>query len=258
MGLYMKFVAMHLKRRMAYRKSFFFSILGQFLTSFTAFLNMWFLLGRFETIAGYTLGECLLCSGVMMSGFSLSECFFRGFDRFPDLVREARLDRALLRPRSLMFQVLCDQIEFARLGKLVQGLVMLAWGIAAAPTAWTPWRAAVLVLMILGGATVFSGLFILYAAISFVTMEGLEFMNVFTYGAREYGAYPIDVYGKGLLRFATFVVPYALFQYYPLMVLLGRTDRWAWGLLPLLTPLFLAPCVALWRLGIRKYRSAGS
>lgn len=258
MRLYFKFFAMHLKRCMAYKKSFFMSMLGQFLTAFTAFLSMWFLLDRFDTVGGYTLGECLLCAGVMQSSFSLAECFFRGFDRFPQMVRQAQLDRVLLRPRGLVFQVLCEQIEFARLGKLIQSLVMLAWGVAAAPTAWTPWRAAVLVMMIVGGALVFCGLFMLFAAFSFFTMEGLEFMNVFTHGAREYGVYPLDVYGRGLVRFGTFIIPYALFQYYPLMVLLGRTDRWGWGLLPLLTPLFLIPCAALWRLGIRKYKSAGS
>ena len=28
--------------------------------------------------------------------------------------------------------------------------------------------------------------------------------------------YPIDIYGKGLMRFCTYVIPYTLVQYYPL------------------------------------------
>ena len=44
MKLYFKFLAMHLKSRMAYRKSFFLSIIGQFLTSFSAFAVVFFLL----------------------------------------------------------------------------------------------------------------------------------------------------------------------------------------------------------------------
>ena len=258
MKLYLKFVAMHLKRSMAYRKSFFFSLLGQFLTAFAEFLGLVFLLDRFETVGGYSLGECLLCGGVMLTAFSLAECFFRGFDKFPDLVRSAQLDRLLVRPRSLMFQVLCDQIHFARLGKLAQGVVMLAWGIARTRIEWNALRLLTLALMLLGGTVVFAGLFILYAALCFFTLEGLECMNVFTYGAREYGVYPFDVFGKGVLKFATFVIPYALFQYYPLLYLLGRLSQPAYGLLPLLTPLFLIPCALLWRLGVRRYKSAGS
>ena len=258
MRLYLKFVAMHLKRSMAYKQSFFMSTLGQFLISFSAFLSMWFLLSRFGTVGGYTLGECMLCAGVTLSGFSLAECFFRGFDRFSGIVKSAGFDRVMLRPRGLMLQVLCDDIEFARLGKLIQGVGMLIWGIAIAPVTWTAGRVALLFVMILGGTVIFSGLFILCAALCFFTLEGLEFINIFTDGMREYGVYPLDVYGGGILKFCTFVIPYALFQYYPLMALLGRTEHRLLGLMPLLTPLFLLPCAALWQIGVRRYKSAGS
>ena len=258
MRLYFKFFAMHLKSRMAYKKSFFMSALGQFLISFTIFLWMWFLLERFETIAGYTLAECLVCSGVMLSAYALAEGIFRGFDSFSSIVKSAAFDRILLRPRSLVFQVLCEKIELSRVGRLVQAGVMLAWGVAGLPVPFTPYRALALVLMILGGVVVFCALNILRAGFCFFTLEGLEFMNVFTDGARDYGAYPIDVYGRGTLKFCTYVVPYALFQYYPLRWLVGRSDNALLALLSLLTPLFLVPCLAVWRLGVSRYKSAGS
>lgn len=258
MRLYFRFFAMHLKSRMAYKKSFFFSVVGQFLTSFSAFLALWFLLYRFENVRGYTISEVLLCFGVVLSAFALAECFFRGFDTFSATVRTAQFDRILLRPRSLIFQVLCERIEFSRLGKLLQAALMLGCGIAAAPVAWTPYRALVLAMMILGGCAVFAALFLLYAALCFFTLEGLEFMNVFTDGAREFAAYPLDVYGPALLKICTFIIPYALFQYYPLQYLLGRSSDPRLGLLPLLAPLFALPCWAVWRIGVRKYKSAGS
>lgn len=34
------------------------------------------------------------------------------------------------------------------------------------------------------------------AAFAFYTLDGLEFMNILTDGAREYGKYPIGIYGK--------------------------------------------------------------
>ena len=83
-------------------------------------------------------------------------------------------------------------------------------------------------------------------------------MNVFTDGAREFAAYPLDVYGPAFLKICTFIIPYALFQYYPLQYLLGRSFDPRLGLLPLLAPLFALPCWAVWRIGVRKYKSAGS
>ena len=37
-------------------------------------------------------------------------------------------------------------------------------------------------------------------------------MNIFTYGAREFGKYPFSVYGSGILKVLTFVIPLALFS----------------------------------------------
>ena len=257
MGLYMKFFAMHLKRRMAYKRSFIFSLIGQFLVSFTSFVAMVFLFDRFETVKNYSIGECMLCAGVITMTFSLAECFFRGFDTFPNLVKGGGFDRVLLRPMRPMFLVLCENIEFARLGKLIQGVIMLAIGIAVSPVHWTPGKAGVLALMVAGGTAVFAGLFIIYAGACFFTLEGLEFINILTYGAKEYGVYPFDVYGKGLLRFCTMIIPYALFQYYPLCFLLGRTDNLLWALAPLADFAFLIPCTLFWRYGVSKYTSAG-
>ena len=258
MRLYMKFFAMHLKRTMAYKRSFIFSVIGQFLASFTSFLAIVFLLDRFENVRGYTFGECMLCTGIITMTFSLAECFFRGFDRFPNLIRTGTFDRILLRPMRPMFLVLCESIEFSRLGKLVQGIIMLVMGISLSPVAWTIPRILVLILMLAGGTAVFAGLFILYAGASFFTIEGLEFLNILTHGAKEYGAYPLDIYGKTLLRFCTFIIPYAPFQYYPLCFLLRQTSNILYALAPLADFLFLIPCVLFWRFGISRYTSAGS
>ena len=111
--------------------------------------------------------------------------------------------------------------------------------------------------MIAGGTALFSGLFLIYAAICFFTLEGLEFMNVFTDGAREHGKYPFDIYGKRFLLIVTFLIPYACIQYYPLLFLLGRGKDW-YAILPLAGFLFLIPCYALWRIGVRHYQSTGS
>ncbi len=258
MRLYFKFFSMHLKSRMAYKKSFFFSIIGQFLTSFTSFLVVWFLFERFNEVKGYTISECLLCAGVIAISFALAEMFFRGFDSFQGIISNMQFDRMLLRPRGLIFQMMCHTVEFGRIGRIAQGAMMLAYGIAVAPVVWTADKIAVLCLMIAGGTALFGLLFILHAAVCFFTIEGIEMMNVFTYGAREYGSYPVDVYGNAVLKFCTYIIPYALIQYYPMLYLLGRTANVIYGLLPIVSLWFAIPCLALWRYGVRKYKSTGS
>ena len=158
MKLYFKFFAMHLKSRMAYKKSFFFSMIGQFVTTFTGFLVLYFLLERFHTIKGYTMGECLLSASIMWIAFPIAEWFFRGFDTFPSMIRSAEFDRVLVRPRALIFQVMCQKVEFTRIGRLAQGMVTLGMGMAVSGVDWTGLRILCLVLMIIGGVCVFCAL----------------------------------------------------------------------------------------------------
>lgn len=258
MKLYLKFVAMQLKCQMQYKTSFVMTALGQFLTSFTAFLSVLFLFNRFHSVQDYSFSEVLICFSVMLTSFSLTECFVRGFDIFPRLIRSGNLDRILVRPRSEIFQVLTSTIEFSRIGRLLQAIAVLVYAVPTSGVVWTADKVLAVILMLLGGVAVFSALFILYAGFSFFTIEGLEFMNIFTDGSREFGMYPLSVYGEGVLKFYTYCIPIALFQYYPFLYLVGRSDDVRLIFLPLLGFLFLIPCYAFFRFGLQRYKSTGS
>ena len=258
MKLYLKFVAMQLKCQMQYKTSFVLTARGQLLTSFTAFLSVLFLFNRFHSVQDYSFSEVLICFSVMLTSFSLTECFVRGFDIFPRLIRSGNLDRILVRPRSEIFQVLTSTIEFSRIGRLLQAIAVLVYAVPTSGVVWTADKVLAVILMLLGGVAVFSALFILYAGFSFFTIEGLEFMNIFTDGSREFGMYPLSVYGEGVLKFYTYCIPIALFQYYPFLYLVGRSDDVRLIFLPLLGFLFLIPCYAFFRFGLRRYKSTGS
>lgn len=70
---------------------------------------------------------------------------------------------------------------------------------------WSIQKIITIIFMLVGGTALFSGLFLIYATLCFFTLEGLEFMNIFTDGAREYGKYPTGIYGKKMLIFTTFL-----------------------------------------------------
>lgn len=258
MHLYKKYLAIILKSKMEYKASFFMYSLGVFLSSFSVFAGVFFMFRRFNNVRGFVYSEVILCYGIFLMGFSLSEMFARGFDCFPTLIRKGEFDRILLRPRNIVFQVLVSRFEYSRLGRLLQAAVMLAYGVSKSNIRWSGMKILTAALMIFGGMCLFSAIYVMYAAASFFTLEGLEFINVFTYGAMEYGKYPFAVYGKTTLRIVTFIIPYALVQYYPLLYLLDREDNAGYALLPLLALWFIAPAYGMWRFGIKHYQSSGS
>lgn len=256
--LYCKYISIHIKSMMQFKLSFFLTAMGQFLVSFTAILGVYFLLERFHTVKGYSFTDILLCAAVILMAWSLAECVARGLDQFPKAISNGEFDRMLVRPRGEIFQILASKFELTRLGRMLQGIVMLTIAFSQSSIHWTFSKILTLLFMIAGGTVLFSCLFLLYAAFSFFTLEGLEFMNVLTDGGKEFGQYPLAVYGKAVLTFCTVVVPYAWFQQIPLDYLTGSSDNALRMLAPLVCVLFFIPCYAFWRFGLHHYRSTGS
>lgn len=170
--LYGRYFLIHMKSIMQYKTSFFLTCLGQFFTSFNVFLGIYFMFQRFHTVKGYTYQEVLLCYSIVLMAFTLAEAFARGFDTFPSIIGNGTFDRIMVRPRGLILQVLGQKIEFTRSARLLQAVIMLIYGLQAGGVRWTPARALTVILMIAGGTALFSGLFLIYAAICFLPWRG--------------------------------------------------------------------------------------
>ncbi len=256
--LYLHYVSVNVRSAMQYKTSLLLTVMGQMLVTASTFFGIRFMFLRFHSVKGYSYEEVLVCFALVLMQFSLAEMFARGFDSFAGIVRRGEFDRVLLRPRSLILQVLGSRFEITRIGRMAQALAVFLFAMGSGVIDWTLGRVLALLLSLLGGALLFASLFLIYAAFCFFTLDGLEFMSVFTDGGREYGKYPVDIYGKRLLQFSTFVVPYALVQLYPLLYLLGRSDNVAHALCPLGAAGFAAAAYAFWRVGVRRYASSGS
>jgi ABC-2 type transport system permease protein len=258
MKLYLNLIALNLKSQMQYKVSFFLTTLGQFITAFTAFFGLYFIFSRVNAVGDFTYQQVLLCFAVVMMAFSLGEMFGGGLAFFSRMLGNGEFDRALVRPRNIILQVLMPNMDFTRLGLLVQAIMVLIYAIPISGIIWTLEKILTLCLMILCGSALFFGLFLINAACSFFTIESLNFMNIFTYGARQFGRYPFSVYGDGVLKFLTFVVPLALFQYYPLLYLLDKERNSFFMFLPMMALLFLIPSYAFFKFGLSRYKSTGS
>ena len=258
--IYFKYIRMVLKSFAQYRSSMWLAIIGQFFGTCFAFAGIYLLFDRFDNIGGWTFAEASLCFGVVNTAFSLAELFARGFDQFQGYIRQGTFDRVMLRPRSTVLQVLGSNFEITRTGRLVQSFAVLGLSISWLDVAWSVPKIMTLILMIVSGTFIFTGLFILGATVCFFTVEGLEFINIFTDGGRDLAKYPLTVYSKWFMRFFTFAIPFGCFNYLPLMYLTDRVQ--GREILYLLSPipgiLFILPCLLVWRMGVRRYLSTGN
>lgn len=127
MKLYLKYFKMNLCSQMQYKTSFILTIIGQFLTSFSVFLEIYFMMNRFYSVSRFSYEEVLLCFAIVLLAFSLAECFAHGFDTFPTMIANGEFDRILLRPRNEVFQILATKMEFSHVGRLIQAVIIFVY-----------------------------------------------------------------------------------------------------------------------------------
>lgn len=258
MNVYRKYLKMKLMSQMQYRASFFLAALGQFLTAFTSFFGIKFLFSGINGVDDFAYGQVLLCFSVIMMSFSIGEMIGGGLATFPGLLQDGDFDRILVRPRSVIGQIIVPHMDFTRLGLLAQAVVTLCIAVPISGIHWTWKKALVFGMMIICGSVVFFCLFLITATFAFFTIQPLDFLNLFTYGMRQFGKYPFSIYGEAILRLLTFVIPLALIQYYPLLYLLDREDGIFYKISPMVSLLFLIPTYFFYRIGLKNYKSVGS
>ncbi|WP_035292190.1 ABC-2 family transporter protein [Clostridium sp. KNHs214] len=260
MKLYFRYMSILLKSQMEYRTSFILLSIGQFFVPFVVFISMVLLFQRFPNIGGWSLYEVALCYSVIHLAFSLSECFARGFDSFSSLIINGDFDRILVRPRIAMLQVLGSKFEFTRIGRLAQSIIVLFFSLTHLNVYWSPYKIITLILMVISGIFIFTGIFMLGATLCFWTVEGLEVINIFTDGGREMAQYPLSIYKDWVRKFFTFVIPFGTVNYLPLMFILDKVEgnNVLYMLTPLFGILFIIPCILIWSFGVKHYKSTGS
>jgi ABC-2 type transport system permease protein len=261
--LYAHYARVSTRGQLQYRASFVMSAIGVFLVSACEVVAIWALFDRFGQIRGWTLPEIGLFYGTISIAFAISDALGRGFDQFGATLRAGDFDRLLVRPRSTALQLIAQDLTLRRLGRLVQGLIVLGYAATAGTIDWTCARIALLVASIACGVCAFLGVVVLQATSAFWTVEALEVWNAFTHGGVMMSQYPIAIYRWWFRALFTFAIPLACVSYFPGVAILGPADPLGtpaivgW-IAPLAGPVFLIVCVQVWRLGVRRYQSTGS
>lgn len=264
LALYARYVAISLSAQGRYPASFAMHAVGQFGATIVEFVGMWALFRRFDQINGWQFADVALFYGVIHVSFALADAITRGFDVFgTEFVRTGDFDRLLLRPRATTLQLAGHDFRLASLGRLLQGLVALAIAVSLLDVRWGPVNDLLVASAIVGGVALFVAIMIMQATLAFWTVESLEIANTLTYGGVEAAQYPLDIYAGWFRKFLTFVVPLGCVSYFPLVVVLGRSDGtpqsiWLAAASPAAGIVFLVLSLGVWRYGVHHYTSTGS
>jgi ABC-2 type transport system permease protein len=262
--LYGRYVSASIRAQVQYPAATLLLTAGHLAATAIEILGVYALFHRFGHVEGWSFGEVALFYGLINISFSIADLLSRGFDVFgSDFVRTGAFDRVLLRPRSAALQLIGYEIRLSRVGRMLQGLAVVVLATRLAPIDWDLAAVAIAVWAVAGGVALFAGILVLQATLSFWTVEGLEVVNVLTYGGVQAAQYPLSIYAGWFRKVLTFGVPLACVAYYPVLAILKRPDPlgapdWILPLTPMAGFVFLALSFLAWRAGMARYASTGS
>ncbi|MBQ7240118.1 MAG: ABC-2 family transporter protein [Bacilli bacterium] len=258
MKLFFHYMSMHIKVYLEYKINFILTMLAQVLILGTELFTVYTLFDKFELLEEFNINYLFLVFSVNWLGFSLAETFARGFDEFKKLMKKGGFDILLIRPRNILLQMLGNDIAFHKIGRIIASLFLLIRSIIILIPNITIDKILLIIFMVLGDAIIITSLFLFGAFFVFFTVEGLEFINVFTNGSKQVNEYPISIYHKAIGIIFTFVIPIALCNYYPVEYLLGTNTNIYMFLMPFSSLILLGISVFVFNLGLHKYSSTGS
>lgn len=263
LSIYARLVTAQARGQASYRLSFWMDLGFNTFMVGADLVALLVIFSRVPSLAGFSLPETLVFVGLSMNAFAIADLLVGNIERMRVYVRMGTLDTVLIRPLGVLPQLLSLDVGFRRLGRLLYMAALLGVALAVADIAWTPERVAMLIAAPIFGAVFFCAFFVATATVAFWWIESGELANALTYGGKDFTAYPITVYGGWFRKIFAFGLGFGFVAYYPGLTLLGRDDplgapAWLGWLSPLVALTAAALAAALWRFGVRQYRSTGS
>ena len=251
-----------IRAQTGYRTSFSLDVLGSLMVGVVEFVEVYVIFHNVPQLGGLDLTAAVLVFGLANLGFALGDLVAGHLDEVPTLIRLGTLDVLLLRPLSVLGQLMTSDVQLRRLGRAAVGLALLTLALTRADIAWTPARVALLVVTPFAGAVLFAALFLAAGAVQFWLVDGGEFTHAFTYGASYAASFSPAVLSLPLRALFSFVVPAAFTAYLPALALLGLPGpellpAWLGWWVPVAAAVAWLVALAAWRLGLRRYTGAG-
>ena len=227
--------------------------LGEYLVLFTMITN-------FPGIGGFTALEVCFLYAISLVTYALGNFHTRMFWKIDSLVQRGELDQYLVRPVSPLMQLLVWDLQVGYISHVILGIgsMMLVYGMLGLSWGIDKW--ITLALTIMSGTLVMGGISLVGTPIVFWWGKSSAVTRFLRSVLRSTIRYPMSAYPEAVQR-ALFVIPYAFVSYIPCLYLFDKPGSYS-------SFMTVAVCFAagiainfvfwvFWRMGLRRYNSAG-
>jgi ABC-2 type transport system permease protein len=255
--LYLTYLRMVLKSWSQYRADFFISFVASALHGGATLVFLAGVFANIQQLEGWSFQELVLIWGLAGVTGNLANSLLDVPHSIHWLIRRGDLDRLLVRPPALLFQLVGESgFTLPALGRVFIGVVAILTVLPELRLPW--WGMLYLPLAIVGGVLIMFSVQLLVACLNFWFISAQSLLTTVTW-MNSFGLYPVTIFALPLRFLLTWVLPYAMMGFYPAAFLIRGDAYRVFGLLtPLVGLFFLGLALLGWRVALRRYQSTGS
>ena len=250
-----------IKYRLGFGRAFLYEIIASTLWFFIGAAGFWVILSRFGSTGGWNTQEVFLmyAGGNVVSGIG-SGFFWRGNEAVGWMITTGFIDLYLTKPVDPYSGFIAGNVNPASLPRLFLNIALMIYCLGLLPVPAPFFKVVLFVIALLGGMMLCAAMNTACGALAWRVPRG-EFSMRVVDALSEVSAYPIHIYPRVLQVVSTFVLPFALTNYYPTRYLIrGDVPGGGWlmvGTFVLGLVLFIGS-YKLWMAGLEHYQSTGS
>lgn len=258
LSMFFQYVAQYIKTRLEYRANLFVEIFSDLLFQAVNLVFIVVVFGHTNLLSGWTRDEIIFIYGFFMVPFAVFGSFFNIWDFNERYIVKGELDRILTRPIHSLFQVILERMELESLFGALTGIAVMVYAGINLKLTLSWYDPFLFIVLVLGGALVYAGVFIMLACISFWADAKTSIMPMM-YNIGNYGRYPVDIYNKIIKFVLTWILPFAFVGVYPAAYFLEKEEWYFYAFMtPVMGIFFFGMSVFVWNQGVKKYRGAGN
>lgn len=260
--LYLRLIQVAIKARMQYRSDFFVGIISVVVLNWVNLSLIWIMISRFQDLQGWLFWEIVLLYAMWMFSHSIYALLFWHLSTLEDVIRQGTLDQYLIRPCSALLQYLGREVNYMGVADIAVGAAAFTLAYRNLGLDWSASQWLFFAVAALSGTIIETCISWIIGSISFWTGRS---SSIFFVALRFHiltQQYPIDIFGKWYRMFVTGFLPVAFINYFPMTVLLGKTNALGVGWLGFASPavalMMLSVATLIWQRGLAQYTSSGN
>jgi ABC-2 type transport system permease protein len=254
---------MFFKARMEYRFSFFSGIAANFYCYFITYTTFWVLTRQFGSIDGWSFEDMTLLYGLNLLTYSIAGVlFWYTVFHLEREITSGNLDSYLIRPMGLIRQMICRRFGDTFIGQIIVTLIFMVSAFSKIRYELTFFSYVYLVGAILGGILLQAGAMIILGSLSFWTLRSMDLAQTLYYDLRTFVHYPLSIFPAFIRNILTYILPWAMINYYPSLIILHKIETSRQLVLGLLAPfvglMFFIVSLFIFDRGLKRYSGSGS